>query len=158
VGVEERLFFDRITLHSGDVSPRSIECAFAIEADFADSWLAFGDRAAVATGVATDAIPIEFLPESGGGLADSDVEYVAQRGHWLIVRLSASSPSVRGAECQFVERIPPAAKASWKTLEVLGALRRGIAPSPHEIGVSWLRIWLWGCGCGSRLRLAGWRR
>jgi len=84
VGVKERFFFDRITLHSGDVAPGSVECAPAIEADFADSWLAFGDRAAVAAGVAADAIAIEFLPESGGGFADSGVEYVAQRGHGLL--------------------------------------------------------------------------
>ena len=56
IGVEERLLLDGIALHSGGVSPGDVELAAAIEADLADSGLAFGDRAAVAAGEAADAV------------------------------------------------------------------------------------------------------
>src|SRR5271163_4014996 len=58
VRVEEGLLFDWVTLHSRDVAPGGVERAFAVEADFTDSGLAFGDGAAVAAGVAADSIAV----------------------------------------------------------------------------------------------------
>ena len=71
MGVEERLLFDGIALHSGGVSPGDVECAAAVEADFADAGLAFGDGAAVAAGKTADAVVVEFFVEGRIGLADS---------------------------------------------------------------------------------------
>jgi hypothetical protein len=68
-------------LHAGGVSPGDVKFAAAIESDFTDSGLAFGDRAAVAAGDATDAVVAESLNEAGIGFADSLVENVAQGGH-----------------------------------------------------------------------------
>jgi hypothetical protein len=56
IGVKERFFFDGIALRAGGVSPGNIECASAIEADFADAGLAFGDRTAVAARETADAV------------------------------------------------------------------------------------------------------
>ena len=78
--MEERLLFDGIALRAGNVSPRNIERAAAVEADFADAGLAFGNRAAVTAGEAAQAIVFELLVESGFGLADSLVENCAQGG------------------------------------------------------------------------------
>jgi hypothetical protein len=71
VGVEERLFFDGIALHSCGVSPGDEELAAAIEADFADAGLAFGDGTAVTTGEAADPVVFEFVVEREVGFADS---------------------------------------------------------------------------------------
>ena len=76
--MEERLLLDGITLHTGGVSPRDIERATAVVADFADSGLAVGNGAAMAAGEAADPVVVEFFVESGFGFADSLVEDVAQ--------------------------------------------------------------------------------
>jgi hypothetical protein len=54
--VKERLLLDRIALHPADVSPRDVELPALVVADFAHPCLAFGDGAAVSTGVATKAV------------------------------------------------------------------------------------------------------
>jgi hypothetical protein len=69
--VEEWLLFDGIALDSGNVAPGNVELASAIEANFADSGLPFGNGAAVAAGIAAEAIAIQFFPESGIGFADA---------------------------------------------------------------------------------------
>jgi hypothetical protein len=81
IGVKERLLLDGVALHAGGVSPGDIEFATAIEADFADSGLTVGDRAAVAAGEAAHAIVAERFDEGRIGFADSVVENVAQGGH-----------------------------------------------------------------------------
>jgi hypothetical protein len=81
VGMEERLLFDGIALHSRRVSPGDEEAAAAVEADFADAGLAFGNGAAVAAGEAADAVVIEFFVERGVRFADSLVQNIAQGGH-----------------------------------------------------------------------------
>jgi len=81
VGVKERFFFDGIALHSGGVSPGHVECAAAIEADFADAGLAFGNGTAVTAGKAADAMVVEFFVERRVRFADSLVQDVAEGGH-----------------------------------------------------------------------------
>ncbi len=81
MGVEERLLFDGIALHAGGVSPGNVERAAAVVADFADAGLAFGNGTAVAAGETADAVVVEFLVESGIGLANFAVEDVAEGGH-----------------------------------------------------------------------------
>ena len=81
MGVEERLFFDGIALHSGGVSPGNIERAAPIEADFANAGLAFGNGAAVTAGKAADALVVEFFVERRVRYADSLVQDVAEGGH-----------------------------------------------------------------------------
>jgi hypothetical protein len=56
--MKERLLFDRVTLHSGDITPRNVEPAAVVEADFAYSGLPFGNGAAVAAGVTTHSIAL----------------------------------------------------------------------------------------------------
>jgi hypothetical protein len=89
--VEKRFLLDRIALHSGGVSPRNIECAAAVIADFADSGLAVGDGTAVSTGKTADAIVVEFLVERCVGLADAFVEDGAEGGHGAAVILAPAS-------------------------------------------------------------------
>jgi hypothetical protein len=81
VGVEEGLFFHGIALRAGDVAEGRIEFSAAIEADFADTGLAFGNGAAVAAGEAAEAEVIEGLAEGGVGFADFLVEDGAEVGH-----------------------------------------------------------------------------
>ncbi len=81
MSVEEWLFFDGIALHSGGVSPGDIECAAAVEADFAYAGLAFGNRATVTAGKAADAAVVEFFVERRVRFADSLVQDVAEGGH-----------------------------------------------------------------------------
>jgi hypothetical protein len=81
MSVEEGLLLDGIALHSGGISPGNEEFSAAIEADFADSGLAFGDGAAMTAGETAYAIILEMLVESRIGFADSLVENVAQGGH-----------------------------------------------------------------------------
>jgi len=84
MGVKKRLLLNGIALHAGGVSPWNEEGAAAIEADFADSGLAFGDGAAVSAGEAADTIVVEFFVERGVGLADVVVEDLAEGGHWTL--------------------------------------------------------------------------
>jgi hypothetical protein len=81
IRVEEWLFLDGVALHAGGVSPGDEEFSAAIEADFADAGLAFGNGAAVAAGETADAVVVEFFVERRICLADSLVEDVAQGGH-----------------------------------------------------------------------------
>jgi hypothetical protein len=81
VGVEEWFLLDGVALGSGSVSPGDVESAGAVEADFADSGLAFGDGAAVSAGEAADAVVVEFFVESWVGFADSLIEDGAEGGH-----------------------------------------------------------------------------
>jgi hypothetical protein len=76
VGVEKRLLFDGIALHATHVSPRDIELATAIEADFANAQLPFGYRTAVSAGIAADTVAIKFLVEVS--LADVLVQEIAK--------------------------------------------------------------------------------
>src|SRR5208282_1771055 len=91
--MEKRLFLDRVTLHSGDVSPGNVERATVVEPNLADSGLSLGNRAAVTTGIATHSIAIQFFPQSGVVFADAVVgsQDVAQRGHESILRLFEAS-------------------------------------------------------------------
>jgi hypothetical protein len=84
MGVEEWLLLDGIALRAADISPGNVELAAAVVADFADARLAFGDGATVSAGEAAEAIVFEFLAESRIGLADADVEDVAEGGHWWL--------------------------------------------------------------------------
>jgi hypothetical protein len=60
-----------------------------VEANFADTGLSLGNRAAVAAGIATHSIAIQLFPESGVGFPDAVVgsQNVLQRGHGSILRL-----------------------------------------------------------------------
>jgi hypothetical protein len=96
VSMEERLLFDGIALHSGGVSPGDVEFATAVEADFTDSGLAFGDGAAVAAGEAADAVVTEILHEGRIGFADSLIEDVAEGGHGEPLELFSRRTGIRG--------------------------------------------------------------
>jgi hypothetical protein len=63
-------------LHAAHISPGYIKLAVAIEADFANSQLPFGYRAAVSAGIAADAVAIKFLVEVS--LADVLVQEIAK--------------------------------------------------------------------------------
>jgi hypothetical protein len=81
MSVEEWFLFDGVALGAGGVSPGNVERAAAVVADFADSGLAFRDRAAMSAGEAAHAVVVEFLVENGIGFADSLVENGAGGGH-----------------------------------------------------------------------------
>lgn len=81
ISVEERLLFHGIALRSSGVSPGNEECATAVEADFADSGLAFRNGTAVAAGETAQAIVFELLDQARFGLADVRVEDGAKGGH-----------------------------------------------------------------------------
>ena len=81
IGVEERFLFDGIALHAGGVSPGNIQCAAAVEADFADAGLTIGDGAAVAAREAANAVAAEMLVKFGIGFTDALIHDVAQGGH-----------------------------------------------------------------------------
>jgi hypothetical protein len=63
ISVRERLLLDGIALHATDVSPRDVERAALVEANLADSGLAFRDGAAVAAGKTADAIAFDGFVE-----------------------------------------------------------------------------------------------
>src|SRR5450631_130792 len=90
VRVEERLLFDGIALRPGGISPRNVECAAAVVADFAHAGLAFGDRAAVTARETSDAVVVEFFVERGVGLANSLVQDVAEGGHRHLYEYSSA--------------------------------------------------------------------
>jgi hypothetical protein len=81
IRVEKWLLLDGITLGSGSVSPRNIERAAAVVADFAHAGLAFGNRAAVSAGEAAHAVVLELFVKSGIGFADVLVENTAEGAH-----------------------------------------------------------------------------
>src|SRR5215469_7521490 len=98
--MEERLLLDRITLHTGGVSPRDIERAAAVVADFADSGLAVGNGAAMAAREAADSVVVESFVESRFGFADSLVEDVAQGGQNRKPLISILARSERDGICK----------------------------------------------------------
>ena len=59
VGMEERFFLNRITLHATYIAPRYVERPPAIETDFADSHLPVGNGTAVSAGVTAYAVAVE---------------------------------------------------------------------------------------------------
>jgi hypothetical protein len=79
--VEEWFFLYRVALGPGGVSPGNVEFAAAIEADFADSGLAFGDRATVPAGETAEAVVVEYFVEGGIGFAGFFVESGAEGRH-----------------------------------------------------------------------------
>jgi hypothetical protein len=81
IRVKKGLLLDGIALHAGGVSPRNVQLASAVEADFADSRLALGDWALMAAGEAADAILAEIFDERRIGFAGSLVEDFTQGGH-----------------------------------------------------------------------------
>ncbi len=81
ISVEERLFFDGIALHAGGVSPGDVEFAAAIEADFADSWLAFGNGQQWPQEKQRTRLLPRFSYKGRICFADSLVEDVAEGGH-----------------------------------------------------------------------------
>jgi hypothetical protein len=85
--VEEWLLFDGIALSSGNVSPRDVESAAAVVADFADTRLAVGDGAAVAAGEAANPAIVEFLVKARVGLMNSFIEETAKGGHGTSVTI-----------------------------------------------------------------------
>src|ERR1700691_5928310 len=91
VGMKKGLLFDRVTLHSGDITPRNVEPAAVVKADFADSGLPLGNGAAVAAGITTHSIAIQLFPKSGVSFPNTRLsgQNVAQCGHKYILRLRA---------------------------------------------------------------------
>lgn len=59
IRVKERLLLDRIALDSADVSPRDVKLTALIEADLANTRLAFCNRATVSASEAADAIALD---------------------------------------------------------------------------------------------------
>jgi hypothetical protein len=74
-------------LHAGGISPRRVERTAAIEANLADTGLAFGNRAAMAAGKTSDAVVFEFLVENWISFANSLIEDVAQGGQRNLLRI-----------------------------------------------------------------------
>jgi hypothetical protein len=68
--VEEGLLLDGVALDSADVAVRDVEFAGEVEADFADSGLAFGDGTLVSAGVAAQPVAIERFHQFGSGFAN----------------------------------------------------------------------------------------
>jgi hypothetical protein len=87
--MEKRLLLDRVTLHSGDITPGNVECASVVEANLADTGLSLGNWATVAAGIAAHSIAIQLFPKSGVAFADALVssQDVAQSRHTHILRL-----------------------------------------------------------------------
>ena len=79
--MEEWFFLDRIALGSRRVSPRYVELAAAVEANFSNSGLPFGNRAAMAAGEAAQAIVFKPLDKPHISLADALVKNGAQGRH-----------------------------------------------------------------------------
>src|ERR1041385_1629061 len=63
VGVKERLLLNGIALHSADVSPRDIQLAALVEADFTDPSLALRNWTAMPAGKTTNTIAFNRLVE-----------------------------------------------------------------------------------------------
>ena len=85
--MKERLFFDWIALLSGYVAPRNVELPVAIEADFADSGLAFGNRAAMPAGIAAHTLSIvENFVQLRISLSNALIDDFAQCRHETILR------------------------------------------------------------------------
>jgi hypothetical protein len=97
MSVEEWFLFDWVALSSGGISPGDVERAAAVEADFADSGLAFGDGAAMTASEAAHAIILELLEERGIGFADLLVENSAEGGHVELWVYSNAGECERGS-------------------------------------------------------------
>src|SRR5438876_5966153 len=79
IGVEERLFFDRVALHYTGVAPGNVQGPASVVANLADARLALRDGAAVTTGKTAYTVPVKFLVEFA--LADILVNDIPQRRH-----------------------------------------------------------------------------
>src|SRR5256885_17228932 len=60
ISVEERLLLDRIALHSAHVSPRDVELPALVVADLAHPRLSLSNGTAVPTGVAAQAVVVNW--------------------------------------------------------------------------------------------------
>ena len=95
--VEEGLLLDGVALHGLHVAPGHVELAVAIEADLADSGLAFGYGTAVAAGIAAYAMAVDGLPQVA--LADVARETFGEGAHtgrsWKLWsrKMSSSQPA-----------------------------------------------------------------
>lgn len=76
--MEERLLLNGVALHAADVSPWHVELAATIEADFADSGLAFGNGTTVTAGKTAYAVALDRLVEHA--FADVLIEDFAEGG------------------------------------------------------------------------------
>src|SRR5450631_1962340 len=86
--MKKRFLLDRVTLHSGNISPGNVERATVVEANLTDTGLSLGNGAAMAAGIAAHTIAFQLFPEGGVAFADAVVsrQDVAQRGHTHILR------------------------------------------------------------------------
>jgi hypothetical protein len=92
--MEERLFLNRIALHSANVSPRNVELAALVVTDLADTGLPFKNGTTMATGETTNAIAINHLVK----LAFTDVliQDFAKSGHDKQLSVSILDRLLRG--------------------------------------------------------------
>lgn len=91
IRMKEWLFLNRITLYSAHISPRHVESATAIKANFADARVSLGDRATMSARVTAHAIAIKLLNQVGIGLSNAHIEEVAEGGHNFILTNQRSS-------------------------------------------------------------------
>ena len=101
MGVEEGLLFYGIALSSGGVSPGNVEFAAAVEADFADSSLAFGDGTAMPAGEAAQAMVFQVLDQARVSLADLRVEDCAE-GRTPYVYSNAARDTIAGSNAVLI--------------------------------------------------------
>ena len=87
IGVEERLFLDRVALHAADVPPRHQQPAVVVEADLADADGAVGKRTAVAARRAAEAAVGQCVVEFA--LAGFPREHIGKVRHVRMSRLYA---------------------------------------------------------------------
>ena len=99
--MEERLLLDGIALQSSNVPERDVEFAAAIEANFADSALTFGDGTAMSAGEAANAIALDGLAERRITFADASIEDVAERRHVLSLLLRCQFSVLRACFLAF---------------------------------------------------------
>src|ERR1700722_7262066 len=81
IGMEERLFFDRIALRASNVSPRNVKLAAAVETDLADPGLSLGNRTTMPAGKTTQAIVLQCFDQPRVSLTNVAVENGPQGGH-----------------------------------------------------------------------------
>jgi hypothetical protein len=84
-------------LHSGGISPRNVESAATVVADFAYAGLAVRNGTAMAAGKAAHAIVVELLVEYGIGFADFAIENVAEGGHGKLLLVFYAVENIKRA-------------------------------------------------------------
>jgi hypothetical protein len=99
--VEEGFLFDRIALHSADISPGDIELASLVESDFANAGLSFGNWAAMSAGETADPVAFDRFVEFA--FPDVLIQDFAEGGHR---RTSASILEQRRRESSYSEAFP----------------------------------------------------